>query len=54
MSNATASDILGETRSAEAVISRLKRVIQQLHSGTVNPDDLSSGTDLQNPLRRYT
>ena len=46
--------ILGETRSAEVVISRLKRAIKQLHSGTVNPDRLVERNRVSKPLEAYT
>jgi DNA polymerase I len=46
--------ILGETRSAEAVILRLKRAIQQLHSGTVNLDRLVERNRVSKPVEAYT
>jgi len=46
--------ILGETRSAEAVIPRLKHAIQQLRTGSVNLDRLVERNRVSKPVEAYT
>jgi len=46
--------IISRTRSPEAVISRLKRAISELHAGNVNPDRLVERNRVSKPVEAYT